>query len=447
MNEKLSVIIELFSDFLDEYGESPPSVTNYILCVKTLLKRTGWSLDNYYFDAIATEMISYINEAEASKLWCTGVVRFARRVAKMFCSFAKTGTCDTSRAKYNSEKYTVSEDNQELISHLIKSSDLCPSAQRDLKPVFQRFFKYISDNGLQLSDVDDDLIFEFISYVSKSGYQSMYRVNHVIRIVYNYMKENNIGKIKGDMNMLSAKESSHRIIKPFKSHEIRKLADAAELDNESPYRDRAIILLAYTTELRGCDIRKLKLENIDWRNKTLTIKQSKTGKVITNPLNDETLNAIADYILEERPKNTKHREIFISSRAPKQPLQTPLNYIANKYCDKAGIERDEMQSFHSIRRGSATDLAYEGVPLPVISEYLGHRDLSEARPYLSYTKEASDCSRDFSDVPLKSSFYINYKGDHTFSDSKHYKCGINFKNVPVDPSVIDIYKGGERNDD
>lgn len=81
-------------------------------------------------------------------------------------------------------------------------------------------------------------------------------------------------------------------------------------NSKTPLRDRAIILLAFNSGLRCVDIRNLKLLDIDWEKQELRIVQKKTGKPIAAPLNGKTLNAIADYILKERPEcGDKH--VFI----------------------------------------------------------------------------------------------------------------------------------------
>ncbi|MBU3178946.1 tyrosine-type recombinase/integrase [Clostridium estertheticum] len=68
-------------------------------------------------------------------------------------------------------------------------------------------------------------------------------------------------------------------------------------------RDYAIIYLASHTGLRAINIANLKFKNIDWINGKINITQKKTGGYLSLPLESDTGNAIADYILNRRTES------------------------------------------------------------------------------------------------------------------------------------------------
>jgi len=72
-------------------------------------------------------------------------------------------------------------------------------------------------------------------------------------------------------------------------------------------------MLATRNGLRAGDILNLKLSDIDWKNAEASIMQKKTGAFVTLPLAEETLSAIADYILQARPPSGL-QYIFLKSR-------------------------------------------------------------------------------------------------------------------------------------
>lgn len=45
------------------------------------------------------------------------------------------------------------------------------------------------------------------------------------------------------------------------------------------------------------------------------------------------------------------------------------------------------KSFHALRRSVGSWMSKECIPLPVIAEFLGHRDIESTKSYLSYDKE------------------------------------------------------------
>jgi integrase len=208
--------------------------------------------------------------------------------------------------------------------------------------------------------------------------------------------------------MIQFRNAKIRIIPPFSQEEIASMANAASSEGSSiAARDYAVLLLGFDTGLRGVDIQKLKLSDIDWKKATVTVRQSKTGQPVVLPLRGIVMNAIADYILKERPK-CGYDEIFITSKAPYRPIISKggFNRIIRKYGRSSGIEQKPKRGFHSLRRSFATEMSLAGVALPTISQMLGHKDVGEDRPYLSYNRgQVSFCAMGFSDVPLRNSIY------------------------------------------
>ena len=85
------------------------------------------------------------------------------------------------------------------------------------------------------------------------------------------------------------------MIPAYTEKEITKIVEAVNTDNAIGKRDLAIILVAYCTGLRGIDVIRIKLSDIDWINQKVSIIQSKTHTPIISEMNGPTLNALADY--------------------------------------------------------------------------------------------------------------------------------------------------------
>ena len=66
--------------------------------------------------------------------------------------------------------------------------------------------------------------------------------------------------------------------------------------------------------LRCGEIRRLRLEDVDWRAETLHIRHSKTGANSQLPLTAEVGEALLNYLRRGRLK-TDVREVFIRARA------------------------------------------------------------------------------------------------------------------------------------
>ena len=74
------------------------------------------------------------------------------------------------------------------------------------------------------------------------------------------------------------------------------MVDRRELNGRRNY---AMLLLAATYGLRSCEIRTLRLDDIDWGDDEVTIFSSKTGRSRKLPLTRPVGDAILDYLREE----------------------------------------------------------------------------------------------------------------------------------------------------
>lgn len=145
-----------------------------------------------------------------------------------------------------------------------------------------------------------------------------------------------------DLGYFVPKASTQKIIPAFTMEEIDKVLKCIDCSSISGKRDNAIILLACATGLRGIDIVKLKLEDINWKAGEISIFQSKTGDLINITVNGQILNAIADYILHERPES-KCKNVFLRAVAPYTGLNgtAALDKVLDNLCVKAWYREEE----------------------------------------------------------------------------------------------------------
>jgi len=83
----------------------------------------------------------------------------------------------------------------------------------------------------------------------------------------------------------------------------------------SPKRGYAIVRLALDLGLRTAEINRLRLDDIDWRHGTVTLKRTKSKRQDVLPLLEATGKALADYIRHERPAS-RNRAVFVRHLAP-----------------------------------------------------------------------------------------------------------------------------------
>ena len=172
----------------------------------------------------------------------------------------------------------------------------------------------------------------------------------------------------------------------FSKEEVDKLLAQPDRTTAIGKRDYAIMMTVAQTGLRGCDVVTLKFENIDWRAREIRLVQRKTGKSVILPLEPESGNAIADYILNGRPESDQPY-LFISHKGMHSPLICHNGVrIVSRHMKKAGIVSNH-RSIHALRRTYGTRLLQSEVPIEMIRQLLGHSNMDSSKPYLSVDEQ------------------------------------------------------------
>lgn len=168
----------------------------------------------------------------------------------------------------------------------------------------------------------------------------------------------------------------------FTKDELERLLEHPNRATAIGKRDYAMIVLAAQSGLRACDVVRLKLGSIDWRAREIHLVQHKTGALLSLPLEPESGNAIADYILNGRPKATIPN-IFLCHTGVVRPLAAhSVSGIVSKHMRLVGIPA-KRRAFHALRRTFGTKLLQNEVPFELIQQLLGHRNMDSMKPYLS----------------------------------------------------------------
>lgn len=172
----------------------------------------------------------------------------------------------------------------------------------------------------------------------------------------------------------------------FTQDELEHLLNMPDRNTPIGKRNYAIMLLAAQSGLRACDIVRLELNNIDWRAMEIRIVQHKTGQPLALPLEIESGNAMADYILNGRPK-TKLPYMFLCHIGVHRPLDAhSASAMVSKYMKQANIYAGR-RAFHALRRTFGTKLLQNETPMELIQQLLGQTDINSMKPYLSIDEQ------------------------------------------------------------
>lgn len=192
--------------------------------------------------------------------------------------------------------------------------------------------------------------------------------------------------------------------------QIEQITNAPDQSTGIGRRNRAMLLLAARIGLRPVDIVGLRLADIDWHHSTIALVQHKTGKVLTVPLLADVGDAIATYVLTDRPRDTGEDHVFLRTHAPFTALSSrhDLYDVSSRAFAKAGIPdlgSGTGRGLRTLRSSFASRLLATKTILPVISGALGHADMESAKHYLSTDEyHLRQCCLDFDGIePRKAS--------------------------------------------
>jgi site-specific recombinase XerD len=139
--------------------------------------------------------------------------------------------------------------------------------------------------------------------------------------------------------------------------------------------DLAWFLLMLHCGLRTCEIRHLKLQDIEWDAKRLRIEQSKALKDRQIYLDEAVLGALRAYLAVRGQAEALPQNVFIFRHAP----------LSRTYCfqrmETYGLRCGVKASPHQLRHSCATLLLNAGAPAMSVQMILGHKQIDTTLGY------------------------------------------------------------------
>jgi integrase/recombinase XerD len=163
--------------------------------------------------------------------------------------------------------------------------------------------------------------------------------------------------------------------------DVQRLVASTNGPDPRDVRDHAILMLFASYGLRSGEVRRLRLQDLDWTKEVISVERSKQQRTQCYPLVPSVGNAILQYITNVRPR-VSHRQIFLTLKAPIRPLSPgALHYAVSSRIKRLGIPIQHHHGPHCLRHGCAGHLVTAGLSLKEIGDHLGHRSPYATRVY------------------------------------------------------------------
>ena len=177
-----------------------------------------------------------------------------------------------------------------------------------------------------------------------------------------------------------ALKTAKKIEVPFSKNEMTQVLDEMEFGEDfEGIRDKLMIALFYATGMRRIELVNLKLQDIDFANKTIKVL-GKRNKERFVPLMVSIESSIKKYIAVRNDYvNEDTKDSLFLLKSGDKIYESLVYRIINKYFSKASTKLKK--SPHILRHTFATHLLNDGADLDSVKELLGHSSLASTQVY------------------------------------------------------------------
>lgn len=366
---------------------SAATVKYYKSCFKTISTYCEKQDILVFNEQVAMEFYRFqqnrLNNGEIRMVYCLTL----RKAAFLLAEYFETGQVSWKRIDYSRKELcgifeSTMPGFENSMTGILADGSVCLIMQ-----MARQYFKFIESKGIyDFKSITVNEIKDFVIFKAPSHEGSMVNLTWSLKKLFAYLNKEGLTAIEADRLLANPAPARKKVLPCFTSDEAESILAAVDITTALGKRDYAIIKLALGTGMRGIDIASLKLPDVNWAKNEISVIQSKTGRPLVLPLAPDVGNAVAEYILNARPK-AESEYIFLRCRKPHDWLGNgPTGaIIIRRYQEKAGISHNagDGKTFHAFRRTVGTELIKAGVPLSDTAQILGHKRLDSARQYIS----------------------------------------------------------------
>ena len=149
-------------------------------------------------------------------------------------------------------------------------------------------------------------------------------------------------------------------------------------------RDYAIMMTFLQTGIRLSELVNLRVEDVDFEHRILTVRQGKGKKDRQIPLVDEAVKALRNYLRYRNTELILDDEIFFLARNGTSLNVSSVKYLVAKYVKKAGIRKKV--SVHTLRHTFGAHKADKHMSLATLQTLMGHKKKETTLKYIHLAK-------------------------------------------------------------
>jgi integrase/recombinase XerD len=251
---------------------------------------------------------------------------------------------------------------------------------------FENFLNF-SDRSCELEQLKKEDLVQFLAACEEAGQKrsSVILRAMVLKKFFGWLKdEKSIAQDPAE-RIPVAKERK-RIPKYLSPFEVESLLNQPDTTTALGLRDRALLELLYSAGLRIGEALDLQINDIDWQQGFVCVRNGKGGRPRNVPIGNVATTWLYRYLPNGRKKlQSDCSELVFLSRSGEKLSRQAAAAAIREYVQRAGLPA--WATAHSLRHACATHMLEGGAKLPYIQEQLGHAVLESTRIYLAVRSE------------------------------------------------------------
>ena len=272
----------------------------------------------------------------------------------------------------------------QIFLRALQGQNYSPKTLRAYGDDLTQFLAWVQKNRVdwdiptRLSRVD---IEGFMQYLSAQRMSGVTRVRKLaaIRKFFAFMAENKIlqGNPANTVKGARREEKEPNIL--YKEQYKALLYEAS--DN---IRDYAIIQTFLQTGIRLSELVNLRMDDVDFEHRILTVRQGKGKKDRQIPLVEEAVKALRNYLRYRNTELIEDDDIFFLAKNGTSLNVSTVKHIVAKYVKKAGIRKKV--SVHMLRHTFGAHKADKHMSLATLQTLMGHKKKETTLKYIHLAK-------------------------------------------------------------
>jgi integrase/recombinase XerC len=267
-----------------------------------------------------------------------------------------------------------------VFGQALEGQNFSPKTVRAYQDDIEQFAAWLSsirvdwDNPRRLGRVDIESFLHHLSGLNLTGV-SRARKLAAIRKFFSFLHENGIIPTNPAAAVKGARREEKEPGILYKEQYKALLYEASE----SP-RDYAIIMTLLQTGIRLSELATLTLEDIDFENRLLTVRQGKGRRDRQIPLVEEEVKALRNYLRHRATQLVLDDDTLFLAKNGTSLNVSSIKAIVAKYIKKAGIRK--RVSVHTLRHTFGAHKADKHMSIATLQTLMGHKRKETTLKYI-----------------------------------------------------------------